>query len=409
MSEQSKPLEEFESRGTSAALSGSQYLLGPSEQPFPVELHRASTLVDIDAEPMHCRAERLAMEIGTWMVSNQSADGEIPYKYWPSRGQLSPADNAIRRFLASIALARLGKRSSDRSMTSAAERNLRFNLGRYFKVIDDGHGAIVEDCQAKLGAAALAAIAIMESSARDAFTEELAMLARGIESLYAEQMDFRTFFFPKERDGENWNFYSGEALLFWATALRRGEPHAPSADRCVKAFGQCQTRHAQKRNPAFVPWHTQAGAHLFEATDRRELAKAIFRMNDWLLPMQQCDGVAADLRGRFYNPSRPDFGPPHAASTAVYLEGLVDALAAAHTLGEARRASKYERALREGFRSLRQLQFRGDDDTFYISKKVRVLGGLRAEAYDNAVRIDSAAHALIAALKLLDYEGGKRL
>ena len=341
------------------------------------------------------------------MLASQTSDGEIPYKYWPSRGQFSPADNAIRRFLASIALARLGKRSGDRSVVDGAQRNLRFNLRRYFKVLDDGRGAIVENGQAKLGAAALAGLAIMESSNRDEFVGELAMLAKGIDSLYSEDAGFRTFFFPEERDGENWNFYSGEALLFWAMSLQRGERHAPSPDRCIKAFDQCQTRHARERNPAFVPWHTQAGALLFRATGRRELAGAILRMNDWLLPMQQCDGVAPDLRGRFYNPSRPDFGPPHAASTGVYLEGLVDALATAHAVGEARRAAKYERALKEGFRSLRQLQFRGDDDTFYVSRKMRVMGALRTESYDNAVRVDSAAHALIAALKLLNYEEGK--
>ncbi|MDE0155615.1 MAG: hypothetical protein OXS28_08445, partial [Gammaproteobacteria bacterium] len=40
-------------------------------------------------------------------------------------------------------------------------------------------------------------------------------------------------------------------------------------------------------------------------------------------------------------------------------------------------------------------------DTFYISKKPRVLGALRTEVYDNAVRVDSAAHALAAAIKIL--------
>ena len=85
----------------------------------------------------------------------------------------------------------------------------------------------------------------------------------------------------------------------------------------------------------------------------------------------------------------------------------MDALATAHAVGEARRAVKYERALKEGFRSLRQLQFRGDDDTFYVSKKMQVMGALRTESYDNAVRVDSAAHALIAALKLLNYEESK--
>ena len=41
---------------------------------------------------------------------------------------------------------------------------------------------------------------------------------------------------------------------------------------------------------------------------------------------------------------------------------------------------------------------------FYISKKPRVQGALRTEVYDNAVRVDSAAHALAAAIKILRPE-----
>ena len=108
-------------------------------------------------------------------------------------------------------------------------------------------------------------------------------------------------------------------------------------------------------------------------------------ISDWLLPMQQWDNLPPDLPGRFYNPSRPDYGPPHAASTGVYMEGFADATALARALGDSTREAAYEQALQRGLRSLRQLQFRDQYDTYYISKKNRVLGALRTEAYDNAV------------------------
>ena len=166
-------------------------------------------------------------------------------------------------------------------------------------------------------------------------------------------------------------------------------------------FERCRARHYQARNPAFVPWHTQACASLFVQTRRREFADFVFEISDWLLPMQQWDGLPPDLRGRFYDPQRPEFGPPHAASTGAYLEGLADALALARMSADGARAATYERVIARGLRSLRQLQFRGPRDAFYISRKQRVMGALRTEAYDNAVRIDSAAHALAAAVKLL--------
>ena len=399
--ERNASLDDLAANGGLRLFSARQFLIPGGGDAEYTELFRGSTLVAPTLEVRKNRAADLAEGIGGWMLRNLSADGGLPYKYWPSRGVESPADNAIRRFLASLSLARLGEHRGDAEIRDAAVRNLRFNLTRYFRNMGDGHGAIVERTGAKLGAAALAALCILESPASGEFATELAMLTAGVNRLADDELGFRTFFFPPERDGENWNFYSGEALLFWAEAARRGTAGAPSLERCAATFARCRERHFRARNPAFVPWHVQACVSLFAQTGRRELADFVFEISDWLLPMQQWDGLAPDLRGRFYDPRRPDFGPPHAASTGAYLEGLADALALARTVGDSGRAAAYERVVDRGLRSLRQLQFRGPHDTFYISKKNRVLGALRTEAYDNAVRVDSAAHALAAAVKLL--------
>ncbi len=393
--------EDFAAHGRLRSFCADQYLLFPGKRYQVTKLFRGGTLIETGPTFDRRFAAELADGIEGWMLSNLSVDGSLPYKYWPSRGSQSPADNAIRRFLATIALARLGELRDSAEVRDAARRNLRFNLIRYFRPIGDGRGAIVEHTGAKLGAAALAGLAIMENPSRDEFTAELAMLAAGVNSLVDDEHGFRTFFFPGDRDGENWNFYSGEALLFWAEATRRGIPHAPTLERCTAVFELCRKRHYQKRNPAFVPWHTQACASLFAQTGQRQFADFALELNDWLQTMQQRDGVDPDLRGRFYDPLHPEFGPPHAASTGAYLEGFADAMALACALGEARRASSYERTINLGLRSLRQLQFRGLHDMFYISKRERVQGALRTEVYDNAVRLDSAAHALLAAIKLL--------
>ena len=393
--------EDFRAEGRLRAFSARQLLLPGAGERRPVELVRGSPPIDPTPTANEDRTADLADGIGRWMIANQSADGEIPYKYWPSRGAESPADNAIRRFLASLALARLGELRRSAEIRDAARRNLRYNLARYFRNIGGGRGAIVERTGAKLGAAAVAGLAILESPDRAEFTEELTLLASGIESLQHDELGFRTFFFPRERDGENWNFYSGEALLFWAEAARRGLECAPSLERCSAVFERCRLRHHRKRNPAFVPWHTQACVSLFAQTGRREFSDFALEISDWLLPMQQWDGLAPDLRGRFHDPRRPEFGPPHAASTGAYMEGLADAATLARAVGDRARASAYERALARGLRSLRQLQFRDERDAFYISRRKRVLGALRTEVYDNAVRVDSAAHALAAAVKIM--------
>ena len=394
------PAAEFRKSGSLSALSCRQFLV-PGDGGATIQLVRGSEPVAATESLSRERAAHLADGIGEWMLANLSPDGELPYKYWPSRGERSPADNAIRRLLATLALAGLGKLRRDAQISKAARLNLRHNLKRYFRDIGDGRGAIVEDRGAKLGAAALAALAILETQSLDVFRAEYAMLAAAVASMADHDRGFRTFFFPAERDGENWNFYSGEALLFWAQARRLGAPDAPSLAQCMAAFDRCRQRHRRARNPAFIPWHTQACTSLFAQTGRRELAEFVFEMNDWLLPMQQWEDVAPDLRGRFYNPRRPDFGPPHAASTGAYVEGLADAAALARAVGDDARTAAYDHAVNRGLRALRQLQFRNARDSFYVSRKRHVLGALRTEVYDNAVRIDSAAHALAAAIKIL--------
>ena len=401
LKEQGADAAEFRANGEIGAFPARQYLLPSNIGDGPLELFRGSTLVETMPSSHEHRATDLADGIGRWMLANLSADGGLPYKYWPSRGTESPADNAIRRFLASLSLARLGELRGSPEIRNGARRNLRFNLKRYFQDIGGGRGAIVERTGAKLGAAAVAALAILENAAAEEFSREFTMLAAGIDSLADDERGFRTFFFPPEREGENWNFYSGEALLFWAEAARRGISVAPSLERCAAAFERCRDRHRRRRNPAFVPWHSQACTSLYAQTRHREYADFVFEMNDWLLPMQQWDGLDPDLKGRFYDPRHPEFGPPHAASTGAYLEGLGDAMTLARALGDEKRATAYERSVHRGLRSLRQLQFRDERDAFYVSRRNRVLGALRTEVYDNAIRVDSAAHALLAAIKIL--------
>lgn len=395
----------FIANGALRRFSATQFLLQGSCGSGEVKLYRGSTLVSAVGAGSSSMAKELANGVAQWMMDNQSADGAIPYKYWPSRGKMSPADNAIRNLLASWSLARWGRLTGSSDVRNAARRSLRSNLSRYFRPIGNGRGAIVEDAGAKLGAAAVAGLAILENLDHQEFHDPLSMLCCGISSLVDSGQGFRTFFFPKERDGENWNFYSGEALLFWAEAIRHGLSAAPSLELCVGTFERCRARHYRRRNPAFVPWHTQACASLHALTGHQQFADFALEISDWLLPMQQWDGLPPDMQGRFYDPLHPEFGPPHAASTGAYLEGLAAAAALARKLGDQARVSAYEFIVKRGLRSLRQLQFRDGQDAFYVSRKRRVMGALRTEVYDNSIRVDSAAHALLVAARILQSKG----
>jgi hypothetical protein len=300
--------------------------------------------------------------------------------------------------MATVCLNRVAKDFGGASLAAVAKRNLAYNLSSTFRQQAD-FGYIWMDGSAKLGAAALAALAILESPERKSYVHEEDALHRLMYELSNPDGSFDTFHIPRERT-DNQNFYSGEALLFLAARYRVSRDPQELA-RIMAAFRYYRDWHRANRNPAFVPWHTQAYCLTWQVTRDRVLAAFIFEMNDWLLSMQQWESAEyPDMQGRFYDPARPQFGPPHASSTGVYLEGLTDAFALARNLGDTARQERYRTAIVRGIRSLMQLQFKDAVDCFYVAAVDRVLGGVRTTVYDNTIRVDNVQHALMALLKV---------
>lgn len=386
-------------KGRTSAFDGRQLLFMLKEPVRCVELFRGNRIVSAAAVGPDMTRD-LACGMVTWMLANTRRDGHLTYKYWPSSGEESDADNTIRRFMATVALFRAARTFKRSDVLDAADRNLRFNLDRFYVEIDDV-GGIEWEGNIKLGAVALAALAIFEHPGRKPYEETLNRLSACVDRLWQPDGSFRTFLRPDDRN-DNHNFYPGEALLYWAHL--HGQTRDPALlDRFMKSFRYYRDWHLANRNPAFIPWHAQACAMVFEQTGETELRDWVFEMNDWLLPIQQWGPpLAPDLWGRFYDPRNPKYGPPHASSTGVYLEGLADALKLARDCGDATRAAAYETAIWRAIRSLRQLQFIDETDAFYITKRDKVLGGLRTETYNNEIRVDNIQHGLMGLLKLSD-------
>ena len=205
---------------------------------------------------------------------------------------------------------------------------------------------------------------------------------------------------------DNQNFYPGETLLLWAKLYEESH-ESELLDRFIKSFEYYKAWHLDKsnRNPAFIPWHTQAYYIIWQITQNEQLKQFIFEMNDWLLDMQQWgDNLQyCDIGGRFYNPRRP-YGPPHSSATGVYLEGLINAYNLALETGDKERAENYRKVIVRGIRSVAQLQYQDEVDMFYVSKKKRnyVKGGIRTTVYDNQIRCDNVQHNLLALYKILN-------
>ena len=138
-----------------------QFILQCGKSPTAIETYRGNRLIPADHSPQEL-TERLISGIARWFMSNQDEEGALPYKYWPSSGIYSDADNPIRRLMASVAFNRMAHALGRQDMKVAARKNLDFNLRRFYR-IEGGLGVIAWDGSAKLGALALAALAILES------------------------------------------------------------------------------------------------------------------------------------------------------------------------------------------------------------------------------------------------------
>jgi hypothetical protein len=396
----------FKAGGELRLLECRQFLLHCGKPAKAIETYRGNRIIgpELSAETL---ADDIIAGISRWFMANQDSAGALPYKYWPSSGAYSTADNPIRRFMASVAFNRLAEHLDRSDMKVAARRNLEFNLGRFYRA-EGRIGLIAWDEKVKLGALAMAGLAIIESPSAEKWKDELAHLRNAIDSLWQPSGAFRTFIHPADRN-DNQNFYPGEALLFWAMSLRQKGDEALLA-RALKSFDYYRRHFRKSRNPAFVPWHAQAAAILHKLTGKAELRDFIFEMNDWLLAHQQWgEPLPKDCWGRFFTPEKPSFGPPHASATGVYLEGLVDAWALAKELGETQREAAYEQAIGRGIRSIAQLQYRDEIDAYYICRRERVMGAIRTEADNNEIRIDNLQHGLMALLKFQKLNLGANL
>jgi hypothetical protein len=361
-------------------------------------MFRGNTLVTTE-DVTRANVEALAQRMAMWLANQVHDNGRMTYKYWPSSGEESSATNSIRLFMATVTLGRLAEYYNDDAFRRLQDKNLVYSFKQMYRE-RDGLGSIDEVGKAKLGAAAIAALALVEHPGPHPFAAEQGRLIALTRHLHQTDGSFRTFFIPSDRN-DNQNFYPGEALVLWAELLERSDD--PELLRAfMKSVDYYRAWHLENRNPAFVPWHTQAYYSVWRKTQQPALAAWIFEMNDWLLSMQEWEkAVYPDTKGRFYDADRAHYGPPHASSTGVYLEGLIDAYSLAKEVGDTARAERYREVILRGVRSLMQLQFADEVDMYYVSQRRYVEGGIRTTVYNNEIRVDNIQHGLMALLKIL--------
>jgi len=361
--------------------------------------------------PLHeisiSNVKKAVQQMGSWLLNNLRGDGRLEYKYMPSRGSYSSSNNMIRQWMSTQALAELFFHTGEDRYAESYHRNVNYNLKQHYFENRD-HAYILYNNKAKLGAAACAMMALLRNPKSKEYDVQIKRLRNLLYFLSEPDGSFRTFFIPKGRN-DNQSFYSGEALL--ALALDAGESwDSQICDRFCRAidFYMPYYRSTQRYAP-FIPWHTMAYWHAYNATTDARYLEAIFELNDWLICLQDLKSNSyPDIVGRFYLPDFSNNGPPHVSSTAVYLEGLVYAYVLAKDSANTDRSDAYLSAIQFGLRSLLQLQYR-PENSFYLKNKRRVLGGLRTTTTDNQLRCDNTQHAVMACIAVLKNLGDEEL
>ncbi|PRQ00421.1 hypothetical protein [Enhygromyxa salina] len=388
-----------------------------------VVMTRGNRVVDI-REVTQASTEALATGMANWLINNVHEDGRLTYHYFPSPEKEDKNNNMIRQWMATNAMVRWAHDRQDQAVFDLVEKNIDYNLAHFFHyerdrqqvtftelepVAPDVLGIIEHNRKTKLGGLALAGMAMWLHPKREKWADEIAALRRTVDFLWHEDGSFTSFY--KGSDKEYFNFYPGEAMLFWATIY--ADTKDPEILRKYKlSFEFHRKWHLDEanRNPAFVPWHLQADYAMWKALGpdeqafKDELQAFCFEIATWLVDnMQQWDPgefVYPDEMGRFYAVAK-GWGVPHASSTGVYLEGLIDAWQLARDVGDDQKREFYRVSMLRGIRSMMQLQFVDDVDMFYVSDRKYVEGGIRTTVFDNRIRCDNVQHPMMGIIKIV--------
>jgi hypothetical protein len=390
-------------------------------------MFRGNEVVDI-SEVNKQSTDALATGMANWLINNVHEDGRLTYHYFPSPAEEDKANNMIRQYMATNAMVRWAHDRKDQAVFDLAEKNIEYNLAQFFHYERDGKrvsfsevepvptdvlGVIEYEGKVKLGSIGLAAMAMWLHPKRELWMDEILALDRMCTHLWHEDGSFTSFY--RGSDKEFHNFYPGEAMLWWATMY--AETKDPEILRKFKlSFEYYRKWHLEpgNRNPAFVPWHLQADYAMWQALGedeqefKDEMVVFMFEIATWLVEnMQQWeDGewLYPDERGRYYAP-KEGWGVPHASSTGVYLEGLIDAWLLARDLGDTERREYYRLSLLRGIREMMQLQFVDDVDMFYVKDRKYVEGGIRTTLFDNRIRCDNVQHPMMGIIKVVRHFG----
>lgn len=185
------------------------------------------------------------------------------------------------------------------------------------------------------------------------------------------------------------DYAPGQALLALATAARAGlvDAEAPAVTRALRYY---RIRFRQNRSWGAVSWLAQAYAAWGDVRDDLAATAFAFEIADGAAAFQSRHG------GGFLGDHQPD---APGATTALYLEGIAAARAAAQRVGDAEREARYRDVCARAVMFLDELVYQ-ERDAAVLRNPEWAIGGLRTAPTAGEVRLDYVHHGLCAVLAL---------
>ena len=343
---------------------------------------------------------------GRYLSRAVDQEGKFDYLYEPSADDVPDGYNIIRHAGTIYAMLGLYQATGDQELLNDCRRAITYLLKQAYPCPFRSKDAvcIVENGSTKLGANALAALALAEYTmiTRDrSYVPTLLKLGNSIISFQKENGEF---FIQKQAYPEGTvsnyesDYYPGEAL-FALTRIYGIDPLAIWLEAAAKG-ARYRIRHGT------WPW-TWSINHdhwfLYALNDLYRIKPDASYLNHALRISH------AITRSQNRKPEYPDwlggwFDSPGSTPAATRTEGLCAAYRLARDFNKPRDAETILKAIRLGVAFELQTQFR-PESVMYLDNPVRALGGFHASLTDYTVRIDYTQHnvsALLGYYRILD-------
>ncbi len=371
-----------------------------------LSMYRGNVLIE---EVTTARVTESLQAAGEYLTRSIRDDGSYCYEYLPHEDRCSNDYNLLRHAGTTYSLFQIHRRLPNPRFATAAERATDWLRQRVRPVAGDRSRVfLLEGRKAKLGAAGLTLIALVERELAVGDGKDRALMTQLADFIISQQREdgyFASFFDwgpEAEVPPHNSIYYPGEALL----GLVRLYALDPTP-RFLAAV-QLGTEFLVKRRWRWggvevqVPpdaWLTQAVAELDAITPEpwlRDYAYEIVRGTDQTM-LRAEEGAEPDFVG---GPSG-GLALPRVTPAGSRSEGLTAAWKMANARGQQDQARWLGRAsLRAAGFQLNQ-QYRAEN-SYYFPRPERVVGGFRETPTDPVVRIDTVQHNATGLLGVLE-------